>query len=155
MGGTDVKDPTERAMEDLRRLRDCLQGTLFLERLKLPELEKLMSAMKKLKVPAGYTLFKEGDPGDTFYLVSKGRLSYSVRKGGVEKIVTELKPMDYFGETALISDAPRSSTVKAETDCELFILHKVDFKEILMANPWIAEEIRAQMERKSQIKEQS
>lgn len=150
-----MEDATQKAREDIRRLRDCLQGTFFLERLKMPELEKLMSAMKKLKVPAGFTIFKQGQPGDTFFLVSKGRLSFWVKKGLSEKKVTELQPLDYFGETALISDAPRSATVKAETECELFLLHKTDFKEILMANPWISEEIRAQMARKSQIKKQS
>jgi CRP-like cAMP-binding protein len=150
-----VEDATQRALEDLRRLRDCLQGTFFLERLKVTELDKLMSVMKKLKVPAGYTVFKQGDKGDTFFLVSKGQLSFLVRKGKEEKKVAELRPLDYFGETALISDAPRSATVKAETDCELFILHKADFHEILMANSWIAEEIRAQMERKSQIRKRS
>lgn len=150
-----MEDATQRAREDIRRLRDCLQGTFFLERLKLPELEKLMSAMKKLRVPAGFTIFKQGQPGDTFFLVSKGRLSFSVKKGLSEKKVADLQPLDYFGETALISDAPRSATVKAETECELFLLHKTDFNEILMANPWISEEIRAQMARKSQIKKQS
>ncbi len=150
-----AEDATKKALEDIRRLRDCLQGTFFLDRLKMPELEKLMSAMKKLTVPAGFTVFKQGDPGDTFFIVSKGRLSFWVRKGFVEKKATELQPLDYFGETALISDAPRSATVKAETACELFFLHKADFKGILMANPWIAEEIRAQMARKSRIKKQS
>ena len=150
-----MEDATQKAREDIRRLRDCLQGTFFLERLKMPELEKLMSAMKKLRVPAGFTIFKQGQPGDTFFLVSKGRLSFWVKKGLSEKKVADLQPLDYFGETALISDAPRSATVKAETECELFLLHKTDFKEILMANPWIAEEIRAQMARKSQIKKQS
>jgi trk system potassium uptake protein len=143
---------SKKFFDDVRRLRDCLQGTLFLDRLKIAELEKLMSVMKKQHFPAGSTVFKQGDKGETFYLVSKGRLSYWVRKGLGEKLVTELHEKDYFGETALISDAPRSGTVKAETECDLFLLRKEDFKDILMANPWIADEIRAQMAQKDQIK---
>ncbi|HTC22398.1 MAG TPA: cyclic nucleotide-binding domain-containing protein, partial [bacterium] len=73
-------DASEKFLDDVRRLRECLQGTFFLERLKMPELEKLMSAMKKLRVPAGFTIFKQGERGDTFYLVSRGRLSFWVRK---------------------------------------------------------------------------
>ncbi len=145
-------NPSEKFFDDVRRLRACLQGTFFLERLKLPELEKLMSAMKKQHFPPGLTVFKQGDKGDTFYLVSRGRLSFWVRKGGVEKKIAELQPLDYFGETALISDSPRSATIKSETECDLFLLRKADFQEILMANPWIAEEIRAQMEQKRRIK---
>lgn len=146
---------SERFLDDIHRLRDCLEGTSFLERLKLPELDRLMSAMKKQHFPAGFTVFKQGEKGEVFYLVSRGRLSFWVRKGLVNKKLTELHPRDYFGETALISEAPRSATVKAETDCDLFLLHKRDFKEILMVNPWIAEEIRGRMARKSLIKNQA
>jgi CRP-like cAMP-binding protein len=149
------KNPAEKALDDIRRLRECLQATLFLDRLRMPELEKLMSAMKKQRVPAGLKVFKQGAQADTFYLVSEGRLSFWVRKGKEEKWVANLGPKDYFGETALISDAPRSATIRAETDCELFILHKKDFKDILMANPWIAEEINANMAHKTQIKKDS
>jgi trk system potassium uptake protein TrkA len=149
------ENASEKALADIRRLRECLQATLFLDRLKMPELEKLMSAMKKQHVPAGLAVFRQGDKGETFYLVSQGKLSFWVRKGLVEKKVTELHPKDYFGETALISDAPRSATVKAETDCDLFLLHKADFKDILMANPWIAEEIRSHMAHRTQAKEKS
>ena len=143
---------TENFLDNIRRLRECLQATLFLDRLKMPELEKLMSAMKKQKVPAGRPVFKQGGQADTFYLVSEGRLSFWVQKGLINKKVADLKPRDYFGETALISDAPRSATVRAETDCELFILRKEDFKEILMANPWIAKEIEESIAHKTKIR---
>lgn len=146
------ENASERVLDNIRRLRECLQAILFLDRLKIPELEKLMSAMKRQRIPAGLTVFKQGAPADTFYLVSKGRLSFWLRTGGVDKKLTELLPLDYFGETALISDSPRSATVKAETDCELFLLRKTDFKEILMANPWISGEIQAGMARKTQMK---
>ncbi|HEY5039695.1 MAG TPA: cyclic nucleotide-binding domain-containing protein [bacterium] len=147
-----TENASQNFFDDIRRLRECLQGTLFLDRLKMPELEKLMSAMKKQRVPAGRPVFKQGDKADTFYLVSGGRLSFWVQKGGVNQKVADLKPKDYFGETALISDEPRSATVKAETDCDLFILRKEDFKEILMANPWIAKEIEANIAHKAKIK---
>ncbi len=149
------KSPTEKALDDIRRLRECLQAILFLDRLKIPELEKLMSAMKKQHVPAGLTVFRQGDPGDVFYLVAKGRLSFWVKAGGGDKKLTELLPLDYFGETALINDEPRSATVKAETDCDLFLLRKGDFKDILMANPWIAGEIQASMARKTQMRKRN
>ena len=145
---------TEKALADIRRLRECLQATLFLDRLKMPELEKLMAAMKKQHVPAGLTVFKQGAKADIFYLISRGRLSFWVNQGKEQRKVTELREKDYFGETALISDAPRSATIKAETDCDLFLLRKEDFKEILMANPWIAQEIQANMDHKTRIKKQ-
>jgi CRP-like cAMP-binding protein len=67
--------------------------------------------------------------------------------------VTELNPKDYFGEAALLNTAPRSATVKAETDCDLFLLHKKDFQATLMANPEIAMAIRAHMVQRKQAKQ--
>lgn len=139
--------------DEIKRLRECLQATHFLHRLKLFELEKLMAAMKKIHYPAGSLVFKQGDPGDTFYLVSRGKLSYSVRKLLGEKKVAELNPRDYFGEAALVNTAPRSATVRAETDCDLFLLKKGDFQATLMANPEIAQFIKAHMALRHQARQ--
>ena len=142
----------KEAQEEMRRLRECLQATHFLHRLKYPELEKLMSAIKKIHYPAGSLVFQQGDPGDNFYMVSRGTLSYWVKKLLGEKKVTDLHPMDYFGEAALLSSAPRSATVKAETDCDLFVIRKDDFKATLMANPEIAQFIKEHMAQRAQAK---
>ena len=90
-------DASEKFLDDIHRLRECLEGTFFLDRLKMPELEKLMSAMKKQHFPAGSTIFKQGDKGETFYLVSKGLLSFWVRKGLVDKKVApvEFKQIEF------------------------------------------------------------
>jgi CRP-like cAMP-binding protein len=146
------EDAAKAEKDEMRRLRECLQATHFLHRLKLPELEKLMSAMKKIHYPAGSVVFKQGDTGDTFYLVSRGQLSLWVNKLLGEKKVLDLKPLDYFGEPALINTAPRSATVKADTDCDLFVLRKGDFQATLMANPDIAQAIKLHMARRSQAR---
>ena len=54
------------------------------------------------------------------------------------KHVADRKVGEYFGESALVNDEPRSATVRAEGPTELYVLYKADFKRILMANPGIA-----------------
>ena len=148
-----TEDIREKAAQaEMRRLQECLQATHFLHRLKYAELDKLMSAIKKIHYPAGSVVFNEGDPGDIFYMVSRGTLSYWVKKLFNEKKVMDLHPMDYFGEAALLSDAPRSATVRAETDCDLFVLRKGDFKSTLMSNPEIAQFIKEHMAKRAQAK---
>jgi CRP-like cAMP-binding protein len=144
------KDGLEK--DEIKRLRECLQAVHFLHRLKVPELERLMSAMKKIRFPAGNVVFKQGDIPDHFYMVSKGHLSYWVSKLFGEKKVLDLAPLDYFGETALLNSAKRSATVRAETECELFILHKNDFQKTLMANPEISQAIKVHMAQRAQAK---
>ena len=129
----------------IRKLRDCLQELHFLHRLKLDALEELLTVIKVKKYKKGETVFKQGDKGDSFYMVSDGSLSYLVKKGLKTSKVAVLAMGDYFGESALINDETRSATVIADTDCELYILHKEDFKKTLMANPEIATAIKAHM----------
>jgi CRP-like cAMP-binding protein len=136
-----LDSPKPDFLNAVRKLRDCLKGVDFLYPLKVDELDKLMGAMKKRRYPAGHTVIQQGDIGDAFYLISSGKVSVSI-KG---KQVTSRFPGEYFGETALVSESPRGATVKTEEETELYILHKEDFKNILMANPTIAAAIKTHM----------
>jgi len=104
-----------------------------------------MGALKRRRYVAGATVIKQGDPGDAFYLVASGKVSVWVK----EKQVKVILPDQYFGESALVTEAPRSATIKTEEATELYVLYKEDFKKILMANPAIAASIK---ERVAKIK---
>lgn len=131
-------EPNNEPRTPIRQLRDCLASVDFLRQLKLDELDKLMGALKKRSCPAGNVIIKQGDPGDAFYMISTGK----VEVWDKEKKLTDRKPGEYFGESALVNDHPRAATVKAVAATELYVLYKEDFKKILMANPGIAESIR-------------
>ena len=131
--------PKPDFITEVRKLRDCLRGVQFLYELKIDELDKLMGALKRRKYPAGAVVIQQGDKGDAFYLVGSGKVSVWDKK----KQLKIIYPEQYFGESALVTDAPRSATVKTEEPTELYILYKEDFKKILMANPNIAASIKA------------
>jgi trk system potassium uptake protein TrkA len=137
--------PKPDFLTEVRKLRDCLRGVQFLYELKIDELDKLMGALKRRRYVAGATVIKQGDPGDAFYLVASGKVSVWVK----EKQVKVILPDQYFGESALVTEAPRSATIKTEEATELYVLYKEDFKKILMANPAIAASIK---ERVAKIK---
>jgi putative ABC transport system ATP-binding protein len=145
--------------EELKKLRECLSDVQFLEHLKLPELDKLLAVMKKQRFRANQVIITQGEKGDAFYMIGEGKCSVWQKKSGVslaklaslkmdeafgnmEKVAT-LYPGSFFGEGALVTSKPRSATVKAETDVELYILHRDAFNQTLMANPGIAGKIRA------------
>ena len=88
-----------------------------------PELEGLARALEPVHVTAGTTVIREGDAGDRFYAIATGELQ--VTKGGRE--VSTLRRGDGCGEIALIEDVPRTATVTARTDAELFSLTKEPF----------------------------
>lgn len=63
---------------------------------------------------AGEIVFKQGDWGKTMYEIKSGRVGvYTDYQTGAEKLLTELKTGDIFGELALIEIRPRSATVVA------------------------------------------
>ena len=88
-----------------------------------PELEGLARALVPVHVAAGTTVIREGEAGDRFYAIADRRAA-----GDQERPRREaLRRGDGFGEIALIEDVPRTATVTALTDAELFSLEKEPF----------------------------
>lgn len=99
-------------------------------------LADLASRVETIALPAGGVLMAEGEPGDAIYLVRTGRLRASVRdESGNETPVGEAGPGSISGEMALLTDEPRSATVKAVRDTVLLRLGRPDFLDIVRHHP--------------------
>jgi MFS family permease len=86
-------------------------------------LEQLASSLSRVRVAAGDDVFRRGDAGDRFYVIGAGEAEVAL---GDRPRVT-LGPGAYFGEIALLRDVPRTATVTARTDLELYALERDDF----------------------------
>jgi MFS family permease len=84
--------------------------------------ERIASNLTPVSVRAGEVVIRSGDHGDRFYLVGAGELD--VDAGGNHSTARE---SDYFGEIALLRDIPRTATVKAAVDSQLYALQRDDF----------------------------
>ena len=84
--------------------------------------------------PAGATLFREGEKGDALYLVRNGSVSISRRIGTREVTLSYARAGHYVGEMALLSDMPRSATVRAVVDCEAIRIDGERFKVLIAEN---------------------
>lgn len=91
--------------------------------LPVPAVEGLARRVRRVPVPADADVFREGDPGDDFYVVESG--SVAVVADGRE--VRRLGPGEAFGEIALLRSVPRTATVRALEDSELAALSGPDF----------------------------
>jgi CRP-like cAMP-binding protein len=103
---------------DLRRVIEC--G--YRQRLKPDEL-----------------LFREGDPGNSFYIVLSGSVKVFVAE--LDKHLTDLEAGSFFGELALMLGIPRTATVSANEETLLFAINQRGFTELLRQHPPIAEVI--------------
>ncbi len=89
-------------------------------------------------VEAGRVIFKEGEPGDTMYIIQKGRVKITKRVDNVEKILMVLGKGDFFGEMALIRNTPRTATATAVDTCELLAFNRDGFLSMISKNSNIA-----------------
>ncbi|MBA3412148.1 MAG: MFS transporter [Actinobacteria bacterium] len=86
-------------------------------------LEPLAGRLTPLVIPAGEVVFRQGDQGDRFYVIAAGEAVVSV-DGAPARGLAE---GDYFGEIALLRAMPRTATVAARTQLELYALERDDF----------------------------
>jgi len=101
----------------------ALRGIEMFAPLPPPTLEALASSLTRMKVPAGETVFRQGDHGDRFYILDSGEIEIEI--DGREANV--LGPGDYFGEIALLRDIPRTATARARKETQLYALERDAF----------------------------
>jgi hypothetical protein len=90
---------------------------------------------------AGEVIFRQGDPGDGAYFIRRGRVE--VIDSTRDRVVATLGPGDYFGEMALLGDQARNATVKTLSDCELAVLGKQNFLQMVSLLPTTREAVIA------------
>src|SRR5918911_1069567 len=73
----------------------------------------------------GSTIIKQGDRGDSLFIIEEGRCEVTVEEGPHHSMtIALLGSGDFFGEMALISEEPRAASVKALEDCKLLVLDR-------------------------------
>jgi CRP/FNR family transcriptional regulator, cyclic AMP receptor protein len=111
---------------------------LFKERgLSAAEMKLLATFSSEERFSAGSMIFREGEKGDKLYIVLDGRVRISKFIPGVgEEALTVLDRGEFFGEMALIDDAPRSADAKAhESDATVLSIDRATLNEILSMDP--------------------
>ena len=83
-------------------------------------------------------LFEE-DPGDSLFIIKEGKVKITrLSEEGKEVILSILGEGEFFGEMSLLDGESRSANVIALSDCEVFILKRDNFLNILKSSPQIA-----------------
>ena len=132
---------------------DLLARVELFAGLKRVTLAKLAAHLVPVPLTSGTELFRQGDPGDAFYLVAKGDMGVYVAMGADvgETRVAVLGPSDPLGEMALLTGAPRSATIRAETNGELLRLDRARFLNLVRQEPDVALAMAATLSRRLQV----
>jgi CRP-like cAMP-binding protein/thioredoxin reductase/Pyruvate/2-oxoacid:ferredoxin oxidoreductase delta subunit len=104
----------------------------------LPEAELdalIATGVQTRRYAGGEALFREGDAPDGLYLIRRGSVMIVRTIAGREVVLSYLSAGNYVGEMALLSESPRTATVKAAVTTEALVLDSQSFKEVLGRNP--------------------
>ncbi len=109
-----------------------LQSPIF-QRLPAMNLQQVLMSLEDVEFKNGEVIFNQGDSGDYYYLIKRGRCALSRKASARAKEIKllELRKNETFGEDALLSDEPRSMTVTAITDMLLSRIEKERFIKLI------------------------
>ncbi|EPX73964.1 cAMP-dependent protein kinase regulatory subunit Cgs1 [Schizosaccharomyces octosporus yFS286] len=136
-----------KSPEELERLKKAVGHNFLFKNLDEERYLEVLSAMTEKHIgEAGVALIVQGAVGDYFYVVEKGEFDVYKRKepnisteavlaSGYGDHVATISPGEYFGELALMYNAPRAATVVSKTpDCTFYALDRSSFHRIVMEN---------------------
>jgi small-conductance mechanosensitive channel/CRP-like cAMP-binding protein len=113
------------------------------------ELFSVASNLGEKIYAAGEILVRQGEEGDTFYIIRDGKVAVSVVDAeGRSTVVAHLGKGVFFGEMSLLTGEKRTATITAETDTTVLALSKAIFAEVLEANTQIAEGLAKVLEKR-------
>ena len=95
------------------------------------------SYLRTKTVPRGKAIIRQGNAGDSIFLIARGIANVEVTEGDAVNHVATLYAGDFFGEAALLHGTPRNATTIAATPCSLYELKRQDLDRICAQHPKI------------------
>jgi CRP-like cAMP-binding protein len=123
---------------DQRFTESHLRGLKLLAGLSSSQLEDISRRLKPVRFRQRETIVREGDPGDEMYFIESGRAQVARGSGSRAQVLAEIGAGDLFGEMALLTGNPRSATVTALSDVDLWVMSRTDFDELVTTYPNLA-----------------
>lgn len=128
---------------------EVLQNMPIFGGLRVDALGVLLMKARSVERAAGHCFFREGDPARSMFVLESGQAQVTKQWRGREFVLNNLKPGDCFGEMALMDLAPRSASVRAESDCrsmefstdDLLRLYEVDVEQFALIQMNIGREV--------------
>src|ERR1700761_5813594 len=92
------------------------------------QLSQVLSTVSDRRYAKHQFIVREGDPGDTFYVIASGWVAVCrAAPDGRETILSILKEGDFFGEMSMLDSSLRSASIKTLTDVEVGAIRQSDF----------------------------
>jgi len=127
------------------RLITFLLETPMFEKLVPSELMEIIHIVEIVQFRAGDVVFREGDTGDAWFVLYRGKVDVLKQGATGEKKINELGPQACFGEIAILDGSPRSATIRATEDSVVFRVPRKIFGELIDSEQLVAYKLLHQM----------
>ncbi|MET0268421.1 MAG: cyclic nucleotide-binding domain-containing protein [Duganella sp.] len=119
-----------KSQEMSPRLLQLKESPLFATLTPL-ELKAIDGLMHERRYLADEIIFDEGEDGQALYMLMSGRVLISRLHHGGRELVAEVGPGDFFGDMALLDNAPRNAQTRAIDNCEVAVFFRADFMGLM------------------------
>ena len=117
---------------------ELMRTVPFFRDFEASELSEVAQLVTTKRFTKHQTIFREGDPGQTFYLILAGSVAIvRIAADGRETILSILKERDFFGEMSIFDTAARAAAVRTLTDVEVGVIERDDFLALIDRSPRI------------------
>ncbi len=125
-------------------LIDLLKQTPLFAELSRADLEILAPSVRVETYPAGRVILREGRLGTAFYLVISGSVEAVKGLSTPEAVVIRtMGSGDFFGEIATMKHLPRSASVRATTETQCLMIHRLHFDSYVEQFPSVLAKVKA------------
>jgi CRP-like cAMP-binding protein len=119
-------------MTETKEKNNSLSSTRLFEDIPEDKLAKIAEGVRRKTLAARTAIFQQGDPGDSFYIITSGKVRvFTKGEKGVETELSLLGKGDCFGEMALLTDKARSANVETLEETHLLVLTRDQFDKTL------------------------
>ncbi len=100
-----------------------------------PQFQTIAKHLNERSFPKGERIIRQGGKGDSLFMIARGIADVVDEEGKEPKLLSHLFAGDFFGEVALLKGTPRNATVRANTPCTLYELHRDEWEEVCVFHP--------------------
>jgi small-conductance mechanosensitive channel len=136
-----IERPAPKQYDTLDAARVSARKQPFLQLLGEEQVDKLLTHARLLRFGRGEKVIEQGEAGESVFILLDGEANVFVQANGVDNLVGTLRTGDCFGEMSLLTGAPRSATVVARIDCQMWEIDKETFAEILQGNESLVQKL--------------
>ena len=112
------------------------------------DLELIANIAREEWYPPNTTIFQQGEEGNGMFVIVKGNVYVLRTVNGAEQVLAQRGPGDFVGEMAVIESAPRSATLRTQSEVRVLAIDGETFKGILRERPDVSFAVLRNVSRK-------